>query len=66
MSSYLYCRVVVASLLISRLCFVVNYKESVPVFVNVYRAQESIRPAFVAWRACITIGLSYRPARAGN
>ncbi len=41
-----------------------------PVFVNIYGAQESIpginvTPAYVAWRADMTIGLSYQPARLG-
>jgi hypothetical protein len=37
------------------------------VFVNVYRAQESIPPAYVAWRdPARQKGFSYRPARLGN
>jgi hypothetical protein len=36
-----------------------------PVFVNVYGAQESIPPAYVAGGPLRQIGLSYRPARLG-
>jgi hypothetical protein len=34
-------------------------------FENVYRAQESIPPACVAWRADTSIELSYQSARLG-
>jgi hypothetical protein len=36
------------------------------VFVNVYGAQESISPTYVAWRASTTNRVAYRPARAEN
>jgi hypothetical protein len=36
-----------------------------PVFVNDYRAQESIPPTYVAWRAGTTNGVAVRAARLG-
>jgi hypothetical protein len=45
----------------------VQIEETEPIFVHVYGAQESIPPAYVAWRSGTTkeIGLSYRPVRLG-
>ncbi len=36
------------------------------VFVNVYRAQESIPPAYVAWRADTTNRVVVQASQAGN
>jgi hypothetical protein len=44
-----------------------TYLLTEPEFVKHQGAQESIPPAYVAWRAGIRpIGLSYRPAMGGN
>jgi hypothetical protein len=51
---------------LSNSCKIQTFLQSEPVFVNIYGAQESILPAYVAWRASTTNRVVVPTRQAGN